>query len=75
MQTSRTRLAAVSAATLALVIAGGAAVSAHPGDREDFPGRGMGMGHMGADGRPGLGRHGRLRPGRWHARPAGRHVR
>ena len=53
MQTSRTRLAAVSAATLALVMAGTAAVSAHPGDREDFPGRGMGMGHMGAMGAPG----------------------
>ena len=55
MQTSRTRLAAVSAATLALVIAGGAAVSAHAGDREDFPGRGMGMGHLGQMDGPGWG--------------------
>jgi hypothetical protein len=61
MQTSRTRLSAVSAATLALVIAGGAAVSANPGDREDFPGRGMGMGmgmgmdQMGGPGSDGMG--------------------
>lgn len=46
MQTSRTRLAAASAATMALLIAGTAAVSAHPGDREDFPGNGQGMGRM-----------------------------
>ena len=50
MQTSRTRLAAVTAATLALVISGTAAVSARPGDREDFPGNGMGMGQMGGPG-------------------------
>ena len=35
MQTSRTRLAVTSAATLALIIAGTAAVSAHPRDGED----------------------------------------
>ena len=63
MQTSRTRLAAVSAATLALVIAGSAAVSAHPGDREDFPGRGMGMGHMGTMGAPGWDDMGDFGPG------------
>jgi hypothetical protein len=50
MQTSRTRLAAASAATMALLIAGTAAVSAHPGDREDFPGNGPGMGRMGGAG-------------------------
>ena len=61
MQTSRTRLAAVTVATLALVISGTAAVSAHPADREDFPGNGMGMGHMGGlgwDDMGGLGRGG-----------------
>jgi hypothetical protein len=61
MQTSRTRLAAVTVATLALVISGTAAASAHPADREDFPGNGMGMGHMGGlgwDDMGGLGRGG-----------------
>jgi hypothetical protein len=61
MQTSRTRLTLASAATLALVIAGTAAVSAHPRDdgpgafgqggmgqgMHDMGGRGMGMGPMG----------------------------
>jgi hypothetical protein len=51
MQTSRIRLVAVSAATLALAIAGTAAVSAHPGDREEFPGGEMGLGRMGGFGR------------------------
>jgi hypothetical protein len=65
MQTSRTRLAVTSAATLALVIAGTAAVSAHPRDGEDaFGGRdlgrmGPGMGDMGGLGL-GLGRLGGL---------------
>ena len=64
MQTSRTRLAAVTAATLALVISGTAVVSAHPGDREDFPGNGMGLGQMGGPGwdeMGGLGRGGLMR--------------
>jgi hypothetical protein len=64
MQTSRTRLAAVTAATLALVISGTAAVSAHPSDREDFPGRGMGLGQLdgpGWDEMGGLGRGGLMR--------------
>ena len=64
MQTSRTRLAAVTAATLALVISGTAAVSAHPADREDFPGNGMGRGLMGGPGwddMGGLGRGGLMR--------------
>ena len=44
MQTSRIRLLAVSAATLALIAAGTASVAAHPGDRdEDF---GFGRGGM-----------------------------
>lgn len=65
MQTSRTRLAAVTAATLALVISGTAAVSARPSDREDFPGRGiMGLGQLGGPGwdeMGGLGRGGLMR--------------
>lgn len=64
MQTSRTRLAAVTAATLALVISGTAAVSAHPADREDFPGNEMGLGRMagpGWDEMGGLGRGGLMR--------------
>ncbi len=59
MQTSRTRLAAVTAATLALVISGTAAVSAHPADREGFPGNAMGMGHMGDPGWDDMGGLGR----------------
>ena len=51
MQTTKIRLAAVSAATLALAIAGTAAVAAHPGDREDFWGDEMGPGRMGGFGR------------------------
>jgi hypothetical protein len=60
MQTSRTRLALTSAATLALVIAGTAAVSANPRDQDrdafgqgrmgpgmEEMGPGMGLGHMG----------------------------
>jgi hypothetical protein len=41
------RLAAISAATMALVLAGSAAVSAHPNDREDAMGNGLGLGRMG----------------------------
>lgn len=66
MQTTKIRLAAVSAATLALAIAGTAAVAAHPGDREDFWGDEMGPGRMGGFGRgdmEGLGRAGGA-PGR-----------
>lgn len=59
MQTSRTRLAAVTAATLALVISGTAAVSAHPGDREDFAGNRMGRGLMGGPGWDDMGGLGR----------------
>lgn len=55
MQTTKTRLAAVSAATLALAIAGTAAVAAHPGDREDFWGDEMGPGRMGGLGRGDMG--------------------
>jgi hypothetical protein len=35
---------------MALLIAGTVAVSAHPGDREDFPGNGQGPGRMGGPG-------------------------
>jgi hypothetical protein len=55
MQTTKIRLAAVSAATLALAIAGTAAVAAHPGDREDFWGDDMGPGRMGGFGRGDMG--------------------
>ena len=51
MQTSRIRLAGISAATLALVVAGTAAVAAHPGDGEDRFGLGQGpMGQFGLRG-------------------------
>ena len=46
MQTSRIRLATISAATLALVVAGSATVTAHPGDRDDA----LGFGPSGMDG-------------------------
>jgi len=54
MQTSKTRLMAISGATLALIVAGTAAVSAHPdrGDRGDQRG---GKGHIGAGFRQQLG--------------------
>jgi len=42
MHTSRTRLVAISAATLALVVAGTASVAAQPGDRDDQFGYGLG---------------------------------
>jgi hypothetical protein len=42
MQTSRSRLTAISAATLALIVAGSASVAAHPGHRD--AGYGMGPG-------------------------------
>jgi hypothetical protein len=51
IKTSRIRLAAVSAATLALAVAGTASVAAHPGDREDRLGFGHGpMGEFGLGG-------------------------
>jgi hypothetical protein len=50
MQTSRSRLLAISAATLALIVAGSASVAAHPGNRDD--GYGMGQGRTWG---PGLG--------------------
>jgi hypothetical protein len=50
MQTSRTRITAISAATLALVLAGTLAASAHPGDRDGSRGMGQGMGRMGMGG-------------------------
>lgn len=71
MQTSRTRITTISAATVALVLAGTLAASAHPGDRDEFPGMGrMGIGGPGCDdmggrgwddmGGLGMGRGGRL---------------
>jgi hypothetical protein len=63
MQTSRTRLALTSVATLALVMAGTAAVSAHPRDGEDpFGGRGQGRMGPGMDDTGGLDL-GRMGPG------------
>ena len=51
MQTSRTRIMALSGATLALIVAGTAAVSAHPGDRGDRGDRGgFGRGGFGGFG-------------------------
>jgi hypothetical protein len=50
MQTSRTRITAISAATLALVLAGTLAASAHPGGRDEPYGMGRGMDRMGMGG-------------------------
>lgn len=60
MQTDRTRITLISAATLALVLAGTAAASAHGGGRDEPPGiglgrMGMGMGGPGWDDMDGFG--------------------
>jgi hypothetical protein len=67
MNDQRRRLLAISGATFALIVAGTAAVSAHPGDDEWGMGPGFGRDQMGGRFQqgdvPGLGRGGWMGPG------------